>query len=367
MIEVSRVKVSDLIPLANDPSLAERDNVPISRHRAISHAANPRANPSDVVLYLAYYNGELVGYRTVMPDILYLPQGEVRVGWLSGNWVNPEHRRKGIASALLNEALKDWNHRLMFTNYAPESKAVYDKVGEFKRIYKFEGRRFYLRPCFAYLLPGRNGFSRKLKPLFKAADIMLSLVNPLPLLAYRSRPGEHVELEYMHRPDNDIATMFEKECEGTLTRRKLYDLAWILRFPWLVNAPLGDRIGKRYYFSSAPKRYYQLLLKIYCTGQLVGFLIINVNNRSMSVPYSFVLPFYRKVAARVLLAHAAKLKVNYLTVYQPAMVDALASIKPFSLLSRKHYRKYYATENLANELQNVTIRFEEGDGDCAFI
>ena len=60
----------------------------------------------------------------------------MRFAWLSGNCVDPEFRRKGFSTRLLQQAEALWDGRLMYTNYAPASKAVYDRTGQFPLLLK---------------------------------------------------------------------------------------------------------------------------------------------------------------------------------------------------------------------------------------
>ena len=71
--------------------------VPVSKHRALSWLYNPRLLPDDIILYLGFEEKNLVAYRSLLPD----RRGDVRFGWLSGNWVRPDQRRRGLATRLL--------------------------------------------------------------------------------------------------------------------------------------------------------------------------------------------------------------------------------------------------------------------------
>ena len=133
--------------------------VPVSPLRLRSYLENPRAKLSDPVLYEMRQKGEVVGYRTLLPDCFYDREGHPqRFAWLSGNWVRPDMRRRGISTQMLEMAEKQWEGRLMYTNYAPESKALYDSTGHFKIIANREGKRFYLRSDSEGLLGNRMGF-----------------------------------------------------------------------------------------------------------------------------------------------------------------------------------------------------------------
>lgn len=367
MIKIYRVNTNEVQIYSVDPLLAERENIPISRHRAMSYAANPRADAHDVVLYLAYKDEKLIGYRTVLPDYLYIGNQQQKVGWLSGNWVHIDYRRQGIALLLLEEASKDWNNNLLFTNYALESKAVYDKSGKFEKLKTIKGRRYYIKPCLSTLLPPRNNFFKKNYYTLRFFDFILGLINPIPLFVRSITLFEKVEFEYLSRPENEVSELFEKICKNTPTRRSRFELQWILRFPWLVSSPLGDRIGMKYFFSSSPSRFCQSIVKVYNNDALTGFILFNVSGNKLTVPYISFKPEDSKLIAKVILMHAQKFKVSMITTYHPEIIKSINSLGVYRLFSKGRIRNYYATKDLSVALKNTDIEFNDGDGDCAFV
>ena len=108
--------------------------LPISHERAISHINNPRLDEDDLILITISFERKLLGYRTIMADKVLNGEKEVKVGWISGTWIDPKFRRKGLATILFDEIYKEWKGRLMYTNYAPSSKKVYDKIGVFETL-----------------------------------------------------------------------------------------------------------------------------------------------------------------------------------------------------------------------------------------
>lgn len=364
MVRIKRYKLSELLIFVDSSAYNSMDIVPISRHRAKSYVHNPRANPDDVVLYMAYIDEEMVGYRTLLADTVFINDETHRVAWLSGNWVNPKLRRKGIASALFSEAFADWNGKLLFTNYALESKAVYDKTERFSLIQSSRGVRLYLRPCLLAILSKKGKAFRFLNPLWRILDALLWLVNPLPLFA-RLFKMDGVRFEYLPSPDDGVAMMFEQTTANSPSQRKRQELEWIIGNPWLVSSPLVDMIGQKYFFSSSPKRFVQSIVKVYHKGKPLGFVMINAADGAVSVPYVSCSAEHALLFAKIIVKHSMAIGANRLTVYNPQIADSMRGLKPFSMLSRTQYRNYFATKSLSTQLGNKT--FLEGDGDCVFV
>lgn len=366
MISITRIKVSELVTLVSNPDYPSWEVIPISKHRAISYFNNPRCNPSDVVLYLASIEGKLVGYRTVMPDTLYKDGKSIIVGWLSGNWVNPKLRRRGIASELFRAASEDWGGRFLYTNYALESKAVYDKTKRFVKVKTLMGTRSYIRPCLAKVLPAKGKIFRSTKVVWSFLDFLLSFVNPLPLISNSFRIKDAF-IECVKVPDKEIISFYSKLTDKSPSRREAKELDWIFHYPWLVSSPGGDTIGEKYFFSSSPKSFEQYFLKVYRNNKPVGFLMINNTDGFISTPYIYCNERDSNLFAKILLRHSVSVGASRLTTYHETIAKELKGLWPFGWLSLWQQRNFFAANEVVNELDECNLPFLEGDGDCAFV
>lgn len=366
MVKITKIRNNEILFFADDSKFADWENLPISKYRAISYSRNPRSNPQDVVLYLAYINDQLVGYRSVMADFVFVGGVMIKVGWLSGNWVHEDYRRKGIATFLFDEAYKDWGNRLLYTNYAPESKAVYDKSGRFSLIASRAGTRFYLRSCLSSLLPVRSTVFKQSTYALKAIDFLMNLINPIPLAVGRLRPKQGVEVECLSMPDNEIFHFLEVVCRPTFTQRTRTEFQWILDYPWLVSSPKGNQMREKYFFSSNPKRFCQSFIKVSEDKRLLGFLMLNLNDNKLSIPYCSFGVNDAELMSRVLLTFAVRFNVSMITIYQHGLVEALKKRWLIRLFSKNRIQNYFATKELARQLDGLQVSFNDGDGDCTF-
>ena len=367
MISIKRIQNSEILSFINDSGLLEWKHLPISKRRAISYSQNPRSEPSDIVLYMAFINNELVGYRTIMPDTIFVNDLQVKVGWLSGNWVLESYRRQGIASLLLNEALIDWNHHLFYTNYALESKAVYDKSGHFDALLSKSGRRFYIRSCFSTILPPKSGLFAKLKGALQFIDALLNLFNLFLIFGRVKQLERGVEVEYLSQPDNDIAKMFQYLGDNTATKRTIKELDWILKYPWLDSSSEDLSDSDKYFFSSNRKRFVQQIIKLKRGGAAIGFMLITLNNEKLSVPYCYYNPSDTSLFVSVMVSYAFKNGASTITVYDNKLAETIALKPIFRLFSKGQIQNYYATKEIVNVLKENPVFFNSGDGDCAFV
>ena len=71
MIDIRLLNKKHLNEYINSDIFADQDNIPISKHRALSHFNNPRLDEDDIILLLAYENDRMIGYLGVLPDKIF--------------------------------------------------------------------------------------------------------------------------------------------------------------------------------------------------------------------------------------------------------------------------------------------------------
>ena len=368
-MEIKKVKLKALDSFINSQEYKTYKHQPISRFRALSYMHNPRADNEDIVLYLAFKNNQLVGYRTILADKIGVKEKNIKLGWLSGNWVDPEYRRQGIASLLLEEAFMDWEGKLLFTNYAPESKAVYDKSDKFICYKHYKGLRLYYRSSVYNLLKERSAFVRNMKYFLRIFDFILNLFQQIRLNRHYHK---HISLvpafEYVHKPDTDVFKLVSSMQENELERRSSLEFSWILKHPWVGTAPVPDQNSGKYHFSNFAKQFENICLKIFHRDELCGFLHLVRKDNFLSVPYFYIFPEVdARGVAQIINLIAIKLKVSVLTVYHPDLVKALRRLNPPVLAKKEMVRNYMVSKKLKEILPDENhIYFQDGDGDLVF-
>ena len=163
MISIRDITIAQLKSYIDSGEFKKMVEIPISRHRAISHYNNPLAKPDDKILFLAYEDTIFVGYLGAMPDELKMAYKSIRVAWLSCMWVDSSQRGKGIAPMLLTHAHKTWKGNLLITNFIPLAKRAYDKTGLFTEFKTLPGIRGYLRFNLAEILAAKKEVLRTQK------------------------------------------------------------------------------------------------------------------------------------------------------------------------------------------------------------
>jgi GNAT superfamily N-acetyltransferase len=336
--------------------------IPVSPHRALSWLRNPRMDPQDILMYLLFDGSDLAAYRCILPD----RHSDIRFGWLSGNWVDPARRRQGLASRLFDEAFRDWGHQLMYTNYAPESKAVYDKTGRFALYLEKEGARYYQRAESAKLLGHRNAVTRLARPLLRMADGIINAWQDVRISALQQKTKhDFPHAEAVTSVDPTSIDLMQRNHRLGFGMRDLASFDWITSHPWVVE---GENLDDRYFFTWVVPRYMNTCLKIRNEqDRLVGFLMLSVVGEKMSVPYAC---FSEEAAAdvcRILEHYLLAERISYITTYNPEVMSLMEKSRTPFLWKHRMYQKFFATEELISQLPEAKqIFFQDGDGDVVF-
>jgi GNAT superfamily N-acetyltransferase len=336
--------------------------IPVSSNRALSWLKNPRAEPEDILLYLLFDGEDLASYRCILPD----RHADIRFGWLSGNWVDPERRRQGLASRLFDEAFKDWGHQLMYTNYAPESKAVYDKTGRFALYREIEGVRYYQRAVSATLLGHRNAVYRTARPLFGLADGIINAWQDFRISIVRKKnKPDFLHAEPVRSVDPASLDLMERNNRLGFGLRDQEVFDWITDFPWLKE---GERQDEKYFFTWIVPRYKNTCLKVWDNeGKLAGFLMLTVVGEKMTLPYVCLKEEAFSAVVKILDHYLSSEKVSYITTYNPEAMSLLENSRTPLLGKRRMYQRFFATHELIRQLPDGNkIFFQDGDGDVVF-
>ena len=365
---IQRIYHKDLLNFLDSEAYKNSNYLPISQHRGVSHAHNPRAKPNDLVLVLVHDEGEMVGYLGVFPDDLHFPKGDgtyeiAHGGWLSCMWVNPLVRGKGIAKKLINTVFEAWDYRILVTEFTPAAKGLYDRTGQFVDLLKPVGLRGYRRLNLAYLLPSKNAdkWARWRGPL-SFVDACFNIFNSLRLALL---PQKKPIFRYVAEVDEEAMQLIEKyRSPEELLRRDADDLRWMVRYPWLLSG-IADESSSRYHFSSYARRFHFLNIKIYDKEEdLIGFVILSVRDNNLKVPYAYFAAAEVATVAVVIEQHLKMMKLDMLTVFHPLLVDYWQKNKGPFFMRRPLQRHYIISKAFGAVDGEVFV--QDGDADAAF-
>lgn len=333
----------------------------LSPLRLSSYLKNPRSVPTDIVLIELHRQGELIAYRTLLPDHFVSGDGQLnRFAWLSGNWVHPDFRRQGISTQLLNSAEQAWNGRLMYTNYAPASKAVYDKSSSYRPVALRRGKRFYLRAASEELLGKRMGG----RQLFKSCDRIINKFREEKLSRLEQRAAVGYSIEHLNGFDEESRKLIAQMQGNSLFQRNAEVFEWALAYPWITHKEVP---ALNYHFTYKANRFENILLKFRDQDNgKVGVMWLIQHNNVISVPYAFAesKAIYSHMAIHILRSMISS-GSTHATLRCPDLVNKLWQLKGHFLLVRNMPQQIFAHATLEGQIPD-NLKIHDGDGDVMF-
>jgi GNAT superfamily N-acetyltransferase len=362
-MEIRIYTTGDILEFVSSEHFSKLKHTPISKHRALSYAHNPRSEASDKILFVAFENDEVAGYIGALPEKIFTHGEWKRMTWLSCFWVDPQFRGKNISKQLFDLAMKSWDETAMITNISPGTLKIYKRMSYFHSPITKTGIRGYLRFNLAEVLPQRGGAFETLKPLFKSIDFVFNLFNSIRLVFYPGyKMDKGIGYEYIDEIGEEAEALINKVNQTYLNRRGKAELEWITRYPWVLEQE-EDADNRRYYFSSVSKRFiYQQVEFHDRTGKVRAFIMISIRNHSLTVPYVFYDPGMEHVIVRFLFNVMLDYSLNMLTVFHPELVKEIHKSRSPFLFKKKIIRPYF----LPKTLDISEPVFQDGDGDCVF-
>lgn len=318
------------------------------------------AGQGDVSLYLGFFEGQLVAFRSLFSGIINSGKRQIRFGWCSGNWVHPGFRRKGFSEKLLKEAYSDWDGKLMFTNYAPASERLYLKTGWFYPIHQFNGVRGYLFPKTRKLIQATNKNSG-FKLLFSMVDFFIAVISIIRLWFFSGENNPDLQFESVKIPDEQCFLSFQKNSSDFLFNRAEKELKWIFQYPWISSAK--SVVSEKYPFSSFSGSFFYKTVKVFIKNEFIGFFIFSVKENHLKTLYFRLPPGIEKEVAIYLKQFCKMRKIEVVTVYNTKVAQQLFARKYPFLYLKKYGQKIYSSFEIEVE---KGYQFQDSDGDVIF-
>lgn len=363
MIGIRTFNRNQLAQFVNDAEFERLPFIPISRHRAASHIANPRAEDDDVLLLVAYDDDVPVGYLGVLPDRIYGDNGPERCGWLSCMWVDEQQRGKRIAQQLLERCFSLWDERILVTEFTAPAKRLYDRSGIFRPLARPTGLRLYIRSDLATILPPKRRLFARAAPLLRAFDRVANALLDVRLRLLRA-DLEGLSVEYVSRVDEEAEAFILARQQGQVFRRGGAELNWILAHPWIISALEKDTLNSRYHFSSVERLFAFHAIKVRdAQGVLVAFIVLAQRNDAMKMPYAYG---DDALVWTVVRAELLRLRISTFTVFHPGVVGRIGVQGSPALHVRPVHREYIVSKRFDALLGPSAPVIQDGDADCSF-
>ena len=368
MQEISRYNKSQLRAFLDSEEFATTPVLPISRQRALSYLANPRAEEEDTFMYVARQDQQIVAYRLVLPDLLYIGEEARKIAWFSCIYVTPGLRGSGIAKKLTALAMEDWGSQIIYNDPVTASGQLYIGTGQFEPYPGTDGLKAYLRASFRDIMKARRKLPFIIDVLLNISDFIFNTINSLNIYKWGKKIARSVEgkYEYLEKIDPEAGSFLEKYLPKEFNRRGRTELNWILQYPWIIQSA-GDEYGERYHFSAFEKEFKYYLIKIIGDNKSTkGLLMLSLKNGHMKVPYCYAEEDVVPLITHIIYHHLLITGASTLTVFNKQVVSCIRSRRhPFWLIRNKN-RPLFVAKHLRDDMLNAGKHFQDGDGDNVF-
>jgi hypothetical protein len=353
-----------IVAFVESDFFSKLQDLPISKHRALSQAKNPRADKDDKILFVAYEGTIVAGYLGVLPDLWYNQGKAEKAGWLSCIWVSEKFRSIGLAGELFAMARASYNNKILMTGMVPEIIPFYIRKGQMHPPLIKTGIRAYMRFNLHEILPPKAYVFRQFRPLLKVIDAAANTFIGLRLkLLDAEKFLPDLKFEYLDSIRPETVTYIEKHNTIGPMKRAKPELDWILENPWILQGDEKDALSKRYHFSSYDTPFFYQKVQFYDdSNEIVGFMLLLIRRNKLSVPYYYGEKHHANAVASFLIYTLRKQNLDILTVYNLLLLKALDKMyAPF--IYRKKIENTYL---ISDAFDSENIDFQDGDGDVVF-
>jgi hypothetical protein len=359
------ITIKELPEFINTALFTGSLTIPITPERVISQMHNPRAQPDDIVLIVAYTDdGRLTGFIGMIPDNGNSAEGLYRFAWNSCWWIDPK-LGKDIALKLFYRSIQVWQGFYMIADLTWHTRKIID----YTRLFYFSN------PSRGVRLQVLSDFSGKLSRKFKFLDFsfrIFSLIDKAvnPILLYRlnkwkrENEKEGLKIEYMECPDNESLSYIEKHNQDELSRRGKPEFSWILSYPWLVRNK-SVRQTVKYPFSYECRHFEFLVAKIHYREMIAGIVILSNRDGCFKIPYAcFEPPQLNILSFAVCKILIDKRAIGFYTFRNDLSVRLEKIAFPF-FYKRTVVRELAVCKSLVYK-QPEKFNLQDGDGDAVF-
>jgi len=332
----------------------------ITKHRALSYLLNPEGDEKDIVMILAYKNGKLIGYRGILPGLIFYSDGtSERFGWFSTIWIDPAFRGLGIGKQLVKMALDLWDGKIVTTYLNKFSYSLHSKTGYFDELCSSSGLRIFLRSNLTKLRPSKFPNLKKAAFLFRLIDrtcnSLISLLQP----NLKAGNFEHVE-----NIDSEAEAFIIEHSKDNIFKRTARELNWIINNKWIISS---EQVNKKYHFSSHAKSFNYYCIKVRDNeNKLVGFLMFSKRDGSVKLPYCYFHPHFFNQVIDTINYHLIKWRTDEFTTYHASLVDYYLRPGSLGLFKKRIKRPYLFSKYFKEKLSGMSPKLQDGDGDYVF-
>ena len=355
LIEIEYLTIQDLKKELQKSVFFEGQHIlPITKHRALSHVNNPRAEAHDVVLLLAKKQHQICGYIGMMPDYLFHDSKKYKVAWLSTWWVAPELKGQGLGYKLMNEAFNCYNDNIFAVAVSPHSQKVYQQSGRFNFLPIAKNFNF----IFKYPENPNISFFKKI------ALNSFNKMNKLHLNFWikKNKIPENIDFLEVDEISDELYDFIVENNFSNLFKWNKSELEWVLKYPWVLSEKKKE---EKYYFSSFAQNFLYKLIVIKKESKISAFLVLRIRDNFFTIPYLFANNENSYGILEVIVHYIKKYNALALTTNHELLLNLIKE-KKLPFLKKDSFSHKSVVSKKFTHINFSEYEFQFGFGDAIF-
>src|SRR5690554_6695681 len=186
-------------------------------------------------------------------------------------------------------------------------------------------------------------------------------------LKIRQKIPKNISVDYLSEIDSETSDFIKKHQENDIFKKNAEFFNWIKRFPWILPAPLHKFSKKESYEFSmfSEEKFDYSFLKIRQNKKVIGFIVIQQRDYNGKILFSYFDKENQKVISDIILLHLLNTEIRDFICYDKLICDYLKTKKFFFIYKNKKVKHSIISKSFdLSEIKD--LRFQYGDGDCAF-
>ena len=321
----------------------------ITTTRAYSFINNPYVSDDMPVISALYVDNELAAYTAAFPEVLVKPKCTTH--WFNSLYVAPKYEGKGYGLFVIGSLMECYGNDPVFDlDAVPTSIEILSYLGLLSSTF----RQFNFRKKCIY----SNSLRGKLALAYDKYYRFVYHRKTIDALKSRIQKASY-SIKYDVFIDEESYCFIKKHAQNDAFLRTKESLNWMLRFPFVHEAPILSRVKAEQLFSSAKEwqRYY--VVKVYEGNVMVGIYVLSNSKTRL-----FLLQLYYDVIWQddIMLSiaeHIIKIDNAQFATTNPKVADFVKNNKLYTINTKKEisicYPKEYETV--------IDQAIQGGDGD----
>ncbi len=361
-MQFKEIKIADLKEFLNSKLYLHSKNIPITKQRALSQFANPRADKEAIALIIALdNNNQIIGFIGALPE--KIPNISAKLTWNSCWWIDPNNGKQ-VAIPLFLKFLKSWNNLVMFRDLTDKTEQIIFRLNLFEKVKKLTGYRYFLRLNTAEIFVNKNKNFKYIKPALQFVDFIFNKSISLKNKLFLKPKHTLFTASKIDKIDEESQKFILQNNKNELFKRSKKELNWVLKQPWVCSESY-KKPNQFYYFSDVSAIFKNYVYKIYSKKTLIAILFLTNNNGLVKLPYAYFLNGKESVVLAFLYRFLLEKKATSFFVINPKLQVAIEQNKNPFWYKKTIQKDFVVSKKLATLLpENFT--FQDGEGDFVF-